>query len=311
MEMKAAICTKYGTPDVLRIANVPKPVPRPHEILVRVFATSVTASDCIVRSFDVPLSYRLPMALAIGFRGPRNPILGMVFAGVVEAVGRNVERFKAGDPVYGCDFDRFTFGMYAEYVCLPQTGTIAPKPGNLSFLEAATLPYGGILASHFLRKAHLRNDHHILVYGASGAIGTSAVQLAKQFGAQVTGVCSTSNLELVASLGADTVIDYTREDFAAGSARYDIVLNAVGKRKAELACQGCLKPNGIHLSVDDGTPKATCQDLHMLKHLAETGALRPVVDRSYPLEQIAEAHRYVDQGHKKGNVGISIVPEPL
>lgn len=311
MEMTAAICTKYGPPDVLRIAKVPKPTPKPNEVLVRVVATSVTASDCIVRSFDVPWTYHLPMALAIGFGGPRNPILGMVFAGIIEATGRNVERFRVGDHVYGCDFDRFKFGMYAEYACLPQSATIAPKPSNLGFLEAAALPYGGILASHFLRKSKLRSCDDILVYGASGAIGTLAVQLAKHFGAKVTGVCGTANRELVASLGADQVVDYTKEDFAERGARYDIVLNAVGKRKARLSCKGSLKPRGVHLTVDDGHPKPTCQDLHLLKRLAESGAVRPVLDRTYPLERIVEAHSYVDQGRKRGNVGISIQPEPL
>ncbi len=302
--MKAIVCTKYGPPEVLQLKEVEKPAPKPNEVLIKIFATGVTASDCIVRGFKVPIIMWIPMAAAVGFPKPRQPILGMVFAGAVESVGKDVKTYKKGDQVFG--FDRFAFGTYAGYKCMPEDGMLAIKPANLNYAEAAAVPFGGLLALPFLRKGNIQPGQKVLIYGASGAIGTSAVQLARYYGAEVTGVCSTANIELVKSLGADTVIDYTKEDFTNRGELYDFIFNAVGKRKAKLQCQKALTPNGKHVTVDDGSPKLQIEDLILLKELVEVGKIKPVIDRIYPLEQMAEAHRYVDQGHKKGNVVISV-----
>ncbi len=303
--MKAIICTKYGPPDVLQLKEVEKPVPRKNEVCIKIFATAVTASDCIVRGFNVPISLWLPMGLAIGFTKPRQPILGMVMAGEVESAGKDVKSFKKGDQVFG--FDRFAFGTYAEFKCMPEEGMLVIKPTSVNYDEAAAVPFGGLLALHFLRKGNIQSGQKILIYGASGAVGTSAVQLARYFGAEVTGVCSTTNLELVKSLGADTVIDYTKEDFMNRGELYDFIFNAVGKRKSsKIQFKKALTPKGKYLSVDDGHPKHHIEDLIFLKELVEAGKIKPVIDRCYPLEQIAEAHRYVDQGHKKGNVIITM-----
>lgn len=302
--MRAVVCTRYGPPEVLQLRDVPKPTPKRGEVCVKIFATAVTASDCIVRAFTVPLRLKLPMGAVLGFTKPRNPILGLVLAGQVESVGRDVTQFKPGDQVYG--FTAFRFGAYAEYKCLPEKAVLARKPSNVNYEEAAALPYGGLLALYFLQKATIQSRKRVLVYGASGAIGTAAVQLAKYFGANVTGVCSTANLDLVKSLGADAVIDYTREDFTQNKTRYDLIFNAVGKRKAMLQAEGSLTPDGTHITVDDSSPRLRAEDLVFLTELVEAGKLRPIIDRSYPLEQIVDAHRYVDQGHKKGNVVITV-----
>jgi NADPH:quinone reductase-like Zn-dependent oxidoreductase len=302
--MRAVVCTRYGPPEVLQLRDLPKPIPRGGEVCIRIFATAVTASDCIVRAFIVPLRLKPIMGAVLGFRKPRNPILGLVLAGEIESVGRDVTRFKPGDQVYG--FTAFRFGAYAEYKCLPEKASLALKPSNVTYEEAAAIPYGGLLALYFLKKASIERRPRVLVYGASGAIGTSAVQLAKYFGAEVTGVCSTTNLDLVKSLGADAVIDYTKEDFTHNEARYDLIFNAVGKRKARLQAQGSLTPDGIHVTVDDSSPRMRADDLVFLTELVEAGKLRPVIDRSYLLDQIVDAHTYVDKGHKKGNVVIGI-----
>ncbi len=244
------------------------------------------------------------MGVVLGFTKPRNPILGLILAGEVESVGQDVTRFKPGSQVYA--FTEFRFGAYAEYKCLPEKAVLNLKPSNLTYEEAAAIPYGGLLALYFLRRANLQSRHSVLVYGASGAIGTSAVQLAKYFGAEVTGVCSTANLDLVKSLGADAVIDYTQQDFTKDGVRYDFVFNAAGKRKATLQAEGSLTPDGKHITVDDLTPRLRVEDLTFLTELVEAGRLRPVIDRRYPLEQIVDAHRYVDKGHKKGNVVIAV-----
>lgn len=302
--MKAMVCTKYGPPEVLQLREVEKPVPGDHEVLVRIYATAVTSSDCYVRGMALSPVYRLAARIALGFAKPRQPILGMVFAGEVELIGREVSLFKSGDRVFG--IDRFAFGAYGEYKAMPETGVICAAPGNLTYEEMAALPYGGTLALAFLRgKVH--NGQRVLIYGASGAVGTAAVQLAKCFGAQVTGVCGTSNVDLVKTLGADLVIDYMSEDPAAGGAVYDLVFDAVGKRKSKgFQYKKVLAHNGKFISVDAGKPKLRPEDLALLKDLAEQGKLRPVIDRFYPLEKMAEAHRYVDKGHKKGNVVVTV-----
>jgi NADPH:quinone reductase-like Zn-dependent oxidoreductase len=302
--MKAIVCTRYGPPEVLQLRDVPKPSPKNNEVCIKIFATAVTASDCIVRAFLVPLRLKVVMGALLGFRKPRNPILGLVLAGEVESVGQGVTRFKPGSQVYA--FTEFRFGAYAEYKCLPEKALLGAKPSNVSYEEAAAVPYGGLLAMHYLRKADIERRRSVLVYGASGAIGTAAVQIAKHFGAEVTGVSSTANLELVKSLGADEVIDYTQEDFTQNGARYDLVFNAAGKRKAILQAQGSLTPEGRHITVDDGLARLRVEDLVFLTELVEAGRLIPVIDRRYALEQMVDAHRYVDKGHKKGNVVITV-----
>src|SRR6266550_1954465 len=305
--MKAAICTAYGPPEVLQIRSVPDPMPRNNEVCIRLFATAVTASDCIVRGLKLRRSRRLAMRVLFGFTAPRKGILGMIASGEIESVGRNVTSFKKGDEVFG--MSGFRAGTYAEKVCWPATADIALRPVNLTFAEAASLPYGGLIASFFLRRLKVGASQRVLIYGASGAIGTSAVQLAKHYGAEVTGVCSTANIELVQSLGATAVIDYTKEDFTLGAKKYDVVFDAVGKRKSARAMANsaaALAPGGLSMSVDDAFPRTKKSDLMLLKQLAESGAFRPVVDRRYPLDEIVEAHRYVDQGHKKGNVIVTL-----
>jgi NADPH:quinone reductase-like Zn-dependent oxidoreductase len=307
--MKAAVCTGYGPPEVLRIRTVPDPRPGNKEVCIRQIATSVTASDCIVRGLKMRGVYRLFLRAAFGFRAPRKGIIGMIAAGEIESVGREVTTFKPGDQVFG--MDGFRAGAYAEKVCWPATAALALRPANLTYEESAALPYGGLLASFFMRRLKVREGQRVLVYGASGAIGTAAVQLARHLGAEVTGVCSTANVELVRSLGATTVIDYTKDDFTQTGGRYDVIFDAVGKRKsakAMLNAGAALAPGGVSMSVDDAFPRTTKSDLLALKELAESGAFRPVIDRRFTLDEIVEAHRYVDLGHKKGNVIITISP---
>jgi len=312
--MKAIVCTKYGPPEVLQLKEVEKPVPKNNEVLIKIYATAVTASDCIVRGFELPIWHPigLMMGLVIGFKKPRNPILGMVLTGEVESVGKDVKSFKNGDQVFGWTVKssiQIRFGTYAEYKCLPENSVIALKPFNESYEEAAAVPFGGLMALHYLKKGDIQDGQKVLIYGASGAIGTSAVQLAKYYGAEVTGVCSTTNLELVSSLGADKVIDYMKEDINSRGEVFDFVLDAVGKSKSsnlKLQCKNALTPNGKYVSVDDGSPKATVEDLILLKELVEAGQLKAVIDRRYPLEQMVEAHGYVEKGHKKGNVVITV-----
>jgi len=307
--MKAVICTAYGPPEVLQVRSVPDPRPGRKEVCIRLVATAVTASDAIVRGLKLRGRYRPLMRIAFGWRAPRRGIIGMIASGRIESVGRDVKAFKEGDEVFG--MDGFRAGTYAEKVCWPASTQLAPKPSNLNFEEAAALPYGGLLASFFLRRLKVGAGRRVLIYGASGAIGTAAVQLARHLGAEVTGVCSTGNLELVRSLGAATVIDYTKEDFTQRGERYDVIFDAVGKRKSAQAMASsaaALASGGVAMSVDDSFPRTNTADLLALKQLAESGELRPVIDRVYPLEDIVEAHRYVDLGHKKGNVVISVSP---
>jgi NADPH:quinone reductase-like Zn-dependent oxidoreductase len=292
---------------VLQVRDVPMPAPGGNQVRIRVAATVVTSSDCYVRGLNLSPGYRVLARLVLGLTGPRQPILGMVLAGQVESAGPEVTAFAAGDQVFG--LDRHVFGTYAQYVCWPQDTLLAAMPAGLTCEEAAAVPSGGRLALHSLRRAGVRAGQRVLIYGASGAVGTSAVQLARHFGADVTGVCSGANLELVTSLGAAAVIDYTAEDFTRNGREYDVILDAVGKRKSSAALRQAgraLAPGGKCVSVDDGTPRFHVTDLRLLKDLAETQAVRPVIDRRYRLEEIAEAHRYVDGGHKRGNVIVTV-----
>jgi NADPH:quinone reductase-like Zn-dependent oxidoreductase len=306
--VRAVICTRYGPPEVLRLEELAAPAPRKNEVRIRILATAVTSSDCYVRGLNLSPAYRIMARLALGWNAPRQPVLGMVLSGEVDSVGTDVKSFEVGERVFG--FNRHLFGTYAQYVCWPEDGLLATRPASLTDEEAAAIPYGGLLALHFLHKAGVRAGQRVLVYGASGAVGTSAVQLARHFGAQVTGVCSTANVDLVTSLGATTVIDYTSEDFTDKAARYDLIFDAVGKRKSAAALRRCRKvlaPSGARVSVDDGTPNLRREDLVLLGELATKGEIRPVIDRAYALDDIVVAHRYVDKGHKRGNVVITVV----
>jgi NADPH:quinone reductase-like Zn-dependent oxidoreductase len=312
-KMKAIICSKYGPPEVLQLNQVEKPVPNSNEILVKIYAANVTISDCIVRSGKVNFLQWLPMRIFVGFRRPRNSILGFELAGEVEAIGRDIKRFKKGDKVFG--FTGNFFGAYAEYVCLPENGKNMPsecvlikKASTVDWVEAAALPTRGTIALHYLKKAKIQKGHKVLIFGASGGVGTYAIQIAKMFGAKVTGICSTKNLEIVKSIGADFVIDYTKDDFTNVHELYDLIFDAVGKRySSKFHYKNVLTPKGKFMSVDDGHPKIHIDELEEIKMLTETGKLITVIDKVYPLAQISEAHRYVDKGHKVGGVVIKVI----
>lgn len=317
--MKAAICTRYGPPEVLQLQDVPQPVPGKRDLLVRVHAAAVTVSETYIRSMvpTAQLWFRVLARLAMGITKPRQPILGAVLAGEVVATGAGVRRFRAGQRVYA--FTTMRMGAYAEYACVKESKIVATAPGNLTAAEAAALPYGGLMALHCLRKAGLAAGQRVFVYGASGAIGTAAVQIAKHQGAHVTAACGPTNIDLVRSLGADIVLDYTASSQSSppgplslrerGNPGYDRVIDAVGRRKTsalKVAVQTALAPGGRYVSVDDSLPRFGVRDLVRLTELAEQGALVPVIDRKFPLGQAAEAHRYVELGHKKGNVILEI-----
>jgi NADPH:quinone reductase-like Zn-dependent oxidoreductase len=325
--MKAIVYTKYGPPDVLQLKEVAKPTPKDHEVLIRIYATTVTAADCELRSLKFPIWLRLPLRIYLGLIRPRNMILGQELAGEVEAAGNGVTRFRKGDQVFG--WTGLGLGAYAEYTCLPEAGVLAIKPSTMTYEEAAALPVGGLEAVHFLRKGHIQSGEKILIHGAGGSIGTFAVQLAKYFGAEVTAVDSTGKLDMLRSLGADHVIDYTQADFTKNGEAYDVIFDVVGKSSFTRSVRS-LKHNGRYLlanpklsqmvrgrrilrrSSKTVIPYAaraaseTTEDFNFLKELIEAGKIQSVIDRCYPLEHIAEAHRYVDTGHKKGNVVITV-----
>ncbi|HET9708908.1 MAG TPA: NAD(P)-dependent alcohol dehydrogenase [Gemmatimonadales bacterium] len=314
--MKAAICTRYGPPEVLQIRDVPQPVPGRHDLLVKVHAAAVTVSETYIRSMvpTAQLWFRVLARLAMGITKPRQPILGAVLVGDVVATGSSVRRFRVGQRVYA--FTTMRMGAYAEYACVKESKIVASAPQNLTAAEAAALPYGGLMALYCLRKAGVAAGQRVFIYGASGAIGTAALQIAKHQGAHVTAACGPTNLDLVRSLGADVVLDYTAASppdplslRERGNELYDRVIDAVGRRKTsalKVAVQAALAPGGRYVSVDDSLPRFGPRDLVRLTEFAEQGALRPVIDRRYPLAQVADAHRYVELRHKKGNVILDI-----
>jgi NADPH:quinone reductase-like Zn-dependent oxidoreductase len=305
--MKAIVATKYGGPEVLQLKEVEKPTPKDNEILIKVHATTVTAGDHRMRSFTVPAAFWIPARLALGLTKPKNPIYGMELAGEVEAVGKSVTRFKVGDHVFASTLTE-KFGGYAEYKSFPEQGMVAIKPTNMTYEEAAAIPIGATTALRLLRKGNTLTSvrgQKVLIYGASGSVGTYAVQLAKFFGAEVTAVCSTSNINMVKSLGADHVIDYTKEDFSSIDERYDVIFDTLAKfPKSEYS--KVLAPNGTHVSMAKLDTKESMDNLVFIKELIEAGTIKAVIDRCYPLEQMVDAHRYVDTGHKKGNVVIKV-----
>lgn len=324
-KMKAVVCTKYGPPTVLRLKEIEKPIPKDHEILVRVHATTVSAADYRVRSFNVPTTFWLPAKMALGFRKPRKSILGMEISGRVEAVGKCVKTFNKGDDIFAATLQ--SFGGYAEYICLAEDSVVATKPTALDYRAAAAIPIGARTAWHYLKDfAEIKKGQKLLVYGASGSVGTYAIQLAKYFGAEVTAVCSTSNLSLVKSIGADKVIDYTKDDFTNKFENYDIIFVTVDKCPFT-ACKKALNKSGVYMNIGRPIPSfemiwasltsdikvivgknvpESAETLFTLKSITEQGIIKPIIDRTYSLDQIVEAHHYADKGHKRGNLVITI-----
>jgi len=314
LKMKAVICTKYGPPEVLEVRDIEKPTPKDDEVLIKIRATTVHIGDTKIRGFKPGLGkvqdvlFKPIMRFMIGFRGPRKKILGMELAGEIEAIGGDVTLFKPGDKVFAAT--EMSFGAHAEYKCLPENGVLAKIPANMSYAEAAPVPNGGITALRFLRRANLQRNQKILIYGASGSVGTFTVQLAKYMGAEVVGVCSTRNMNMVRSLGANKAIDYTREDFTKNAEMCDVVFDAVGKASPS-QCKNILKPGGVYLNVlkSSGSLKLDIEELIFLQELMEKREIKAVIDKRYSLDQIVEAHKYVDRGHKKGHVIITVGSE--
>lgn len=324
--MKAIVCPRYGPPEVLQLKEVEKPTPKDNEVLIRVHAATVTMGDCELRSLRLPLTWKIFARIGFGFRAPRKKILGQDLAGEIESLGKSVTRFKTGDQVFANT--GLHLGAYAEYDCLPAKGLIAIKPANMSYEEAAAVPLGGLHSLHFLRKANIQNGQKVLIVGAAGSIGTIAVQLAKSYGAEVTGVDSTKKLDVLRSIGADHVIDYTQEDFTKTGEKYDVIFDTVGKSPYSESIRS-LNKGGYYLlgnpglsqqfrapwtsptsgkKVIAGTVAYKAEDLVFLREMVEAGKIRSVIERRYRLEQTAEAHRYVDTGQKTGNVVITIAP---
>jgi NADPH:quinone reductase-like Zn-dependent oxidoreductase len=309
--MKAIVCDRYGPPEVLRLDRRAKPVPKDDEVLVHIFATSVTDSDIFIRSAKVSPLIVIPFRLKMGLRRPRNPVIGEVFAGVVEAAGPGIKRFKPGDRVYG--LTGFSLGAYADYLCMKEIdsvrGCLAIMPAGISFEDATSAAYGGLLALQQLEKGNITRDDRVLVYGASGTSGTFAVQYAKHLGATVTAICGSSNTDFVWSLGADVVLDYTDDSTIGRLESYDLVLDAVGKRRTSAlkkACSGALAVGGMYVSIDDSALLLQSDRLDRITKLVGSDAIRPVTDRVYRFDQIVEAHRYVEGGHKRGNVAVTM-----
>jgi NADPH:quinone reductase-like Zn-dependent oxidoreductase len=322
--MKAVVCPEYGSPEVLSIEEVSKPSPKAGEILIKIKACSVSVADRRLRAFDVPAQVWIPARLALGLRKPKKPILGVEISGIVEELGENCSRFKPGDEVFSANLTHF--GGYAEYVCLPEDGPISLKPSNLTFTEAAAVPTGARTALHFLKKGQIEKGQKILIYGASGSVGTYAVQLAKRFGAEVTAICSGKNIPMVRAIGADKAVDYKQENFTQDLGQYDILFMAVDKWPFSEAIN-FLKDGGYYVNITQPIPSIRMMltsafgkkklvlgenvspgpdGLILIKELIEKGKIRPVIDRVYQLEEIVVAHRYVDMGHKAGNVVIEI-----
>ncbi|MEW6516654.1 MAG: NAD(P)-dependent alcohol dehydrogenase [candidate division FCPU426 bacterium] len=310
-KMKAVVCNQYGPAEVLHLAEVEIPSPKDNELLINIKASAVTNSDIFIRSSKMPFPIIIPFRLMIGIFKPRKPIIGLVFSGIVKKVGRAIKRFSPGDEVYG--MTGFNLGAYAEYTCIKETdsttGCVAIKPKNISFEEATSAVYGGSLALQYMDMGHIEKGQSILIYGASGTSGTIAIQYGKYLGAKVTGVCSGKNLALVKSLGADYVMDYTTTDSLAANVKYDYILDSVGKyrtSKLKEACKKALTEKGKYISIDDGALKLNSKRLDFITQLIEAGKIRPIIDKTYPLEKIVEAHKYVEEGHKTGGVAITI-----
>jgi NADPH:quinone reductase-like Zn-dependent oxidoreductase len=314
--MRAIICAKYGPPEVLQIGQINKPIPKNNEVLIKVHATSVTNSDIFIRGSKVPFSLIIPFRLMIGIRRPRNPIIGEVFSGKIEAAGSEIKRFKKGDNVFG--LTGFSLGGYAEYKCMEEVdskqGCLAVMPNNIDFEEATAAAYGGLLAFQFMEEETIIPGSKVLIYGASGTTGIIAVQYAKYLGAAVTGVCGSKNIEFVKSLGVDKVLDYTKQESEGALEKYDFVLDAVGKAKTSVLKKACakeLKTGGKFVSIDDSALLLQSSRLDKIRELIESGKIKPVNDRTFSFEQIIEAHKYVEAGHKRGNVAVTVYSEAL